>query len=708
MGLQVWLLIGCSVNMPLHLELEVGEVEGSGKEGEEDGGSGDGPRLSSFTILHCLRLETESALALELGPIAPFEAPNPRSRLRFNRKAVKGPSSSATAAAASAAGESGIGLAGAVLPRDDRNQMEKKVSLPMFPVPMAVRVLSAARLQVPVDSNHSEELMKQMKELRELVDAELTEANYVSKQSFLLHLNELEQQSFLETYTMDGGVQLTPRPDPAGLETSFIYELAVPGLAEGRPKIVVGDPIYLTLQRNKRRYEGVVRGLGAPSTVAIGMSKHFEADFRPTLDHCKVEFGMCRVPVRMQQRALLHVKHIMPSLFPTTVPHPPTIDETRGQQRQGFEAVEGKGSKVGEIKFLNAKVAKNPEQRAAVEQILTGDHHPAPYIVFGPPGTGKTVTLVEAISQVVQRTPSARVLACATSNAAVDLLANRLLAYLPANKLMRLNACSRSLYTMDQESSVFGISPAAGDHFIIPPAEEVAEKAVILSTLCNAGQLANAGFPDDFLTAVFVDEAGQGCEPETLVSLGGVAGPGTRIILAGDPHQLGPVLYSRDAAKAGLAVPLMERLMRDFDCYAKEGHLDQSLDAAASAYNPRLIAKLVRNYRSHSELLTVPSSLFYADELVPAADMSKESLHNWSGLPFKGVPLIVHGVVGTEMRESRSPSYFNPLEMCVVKSYVDQLLAAADHHVKDKHIGIIAPYHQQVLSPSPVPVSFVM
>ena len=58
-------------------------------------------------------------------------------------------------------------------------------------------------------------------------------------------------------------------------------------------------------------------------------------------------------------------------------------------------------------------------------------------------------------------------------------------------------------------AQVFGISPACGDHFIIPPAEEMASKSVILSTLCNAGQLATAGFPPDFLTAVFVDEAGQ-------------------------------------------------------------------------------------------------------------------------------------------------------------------------------------------------------
>jgi len=42
----------------------------------------------------------------------------------------------------------------------------------------------------------------------------------------------------------------------------------------------------------------------------------------------------------------------------------------------------------------------NSEQRKAVKKILSGSSRPAPYLVFGPPGTGKTVTLVEAIKQV--------------------------------------------------------------------------------------------------------------------------------------------------------------------------------------------------------------------------------------------------------------------------------------------------------------------
>lgn len=50
--------------------------------------------------------------------------------------------------------------------------------------------------------------------------------------------------------------------------------------------------------------------------------------------------------------------------------------------------------------MFNKDVEKNPEQRAAVQHILSGVSKPAPYLIFGPPGTGKTVTMVEAIKQV--------------------------------------------------------------------------------------------------------------------------------------------------------------------------------------------------------------------------------------------------------------------------------------------------------------------
>ena len=71
--------------------------------------------------------------------------------------------------------------------------------------------------------------------------------------------------------------------------------------------------------------------------------------------------------------------------------------------------------------FFNTRL--NDRQKAAVSRILGAQGRPSPYIIFGPPGTGKTVTVVEAILQVhLQSAGGDRILACAPSNSAADLI----------------------------------------------------------------------------------------------------------------------------------------------------------------------------------------------------------------------------------------------------------------------------------------------
>lgn len=95
------------------------------------------------------------------------------------------------------------------------------------------------------------------------------------------------------------------------------------------------------------------------------------------------------------------------------------------------------------MSWYNPLVGQNAEQSQTVQNIVDGTSKPAPYLVFGPPGTGKTVTIVESIKQIFRMHETSHVLASAPSNSAADLLAERILQSLPPSQVLRLYSPSR-------------------------------------------------------------------------------------------------------------------------------------------------------------------------------------------------------------------------------------------------------------------------
>jgi helicase MOV-10 len=93
--------------------------------------------------------------------------------------------------------------------------------------------------------------------------------------------------------------------------------------------------------------------------------------------------------------------------------------------------------------WFNPLISKNPEQRQTVQNIVNGTSKPAPYLLFGPPGTGKTMTVVESILQVWRLHKDSHILASAPSNTAADLLAERILMSLPLAHVLRLYSTCR-------------------------------------------------------------------------------------------------------------------------------------------------------------------------------------------------------------------------------------------------------------------------
>lgn len=174
------------------------------------------------------------------------------------------------------------------------------------------------------------------------------------------------------------------------------------------------------------------------------------------------------------------------------------------------------------------------------------------------PGTGKTVTVVEAIRQVLSRQPSAKILTCAPSNSAADLIAQRL-TVLTDNEMFRCNAASRDPRSLPEVLSSYTLS--LGDHYGLHPLKKLSSFRLTVTTCGNASFAHNVGIPQGHYSHIFVDEAGQASEPEVLTAILAMAGPNTVVVLAGDPKQLGPVIRSSIARELGLGTSYLERLL---------------------------------------------------------------------------------------------------------------------------------------------------
>ena len=141
---------------------------------------------------------------------------------------------------------------------------------------------------------------------------------------------------------------------------------------------------------------------------------------------------------------------------------------------------------------------------------------------------------------------------CTPSNAAADLLVERLaVAGLDLDQLCRLNAFSR------EEDIPEDVQPFS----VIPKHARLLAFRVVLSTCSSAGMLQTWNVPVGHFSHIVIDEAAQAEEPLAMIPIIAFSNENTNIILAGDPNQLGPVIKSPTADKAGLGKSYLQRLI---------------------------------------------------------------------------------------------------------------------------------------------------
>ncbi len=350
----------------------------------------------------------------------------------------------------------------------------------------------------------------------------------------------------------------------------------------------------------------------------------------------------------------------------------------------------------------------NVHQKMSVSMILSKENGLAPIVIHGPPGTGKTKTVVEAVNQIInlnlknhnkcKNTP--RILMTAPSDIACDVLCSRLAKTLHGKyDMLRMNLPQRQIneiVLMD----VLGhchTSKATG-LFEIPEALELKKYKVIVCTCAAAALfLANHhGLIDlfsNYFQYIFIDEAGQALEPETLIpiSIGRLNKGTASIVLSGDPNQLEAQVRSPIASAFRFGKSLQERLM------------------SMPLYNPKNVQQskfcfiqLNLNYRSHIDILHFSSTEFYNGTLYPKVNDAKANKFlKWervrtskaSGKPF---PLLIYDIAGEEQLDQGSISFYNIEEANAIVEIIQDVLNSKKVQCTASDIAVLCAYWQQV------------
>ena len=270
----------------------------------------------------------------------------------------------------------------------------------------------------------------------------------------------------------------------------------------------------------------------------------------------------------------------------------------------------------------------NRTQEDAVNKVLQAKDVA---IVHGPPGTGKTTTLVEAIYETLRR--ENQVLVCAQSNMAVDWISEKLvdrgINVLRIGNPTRVNdkmlsfTYERRFEAHPDYELLWAIRKAIrdlrahrkrGDDKYHQKLERLKERAIELEIRINAQLFGEArviastlvGSANRLLEGqkfgtLFIDEAAQALEAACWIPIRRVS----RVILAGDHCQLPPTVKSFAAMKAGLGKTLMERIVDN---------------------HPETVTLLKMQYRMNEEIMRFSSDWFYGNQVESAPEVKYRSI----------------------------------------------------------------------------------
>ena len=344
----------------------------------------------------------------------------------------------------------------------------------------------------------------------------------------------------------------------------------------------------------------------------------------------------------------------------------------------------------------------NPTQERAVNEVLWAKDVA---VVHGPPGTGKTTTLVEAINETLMK--ESQVLVCAQSNMALDWISEQLvdrgINVLRIGNPTRVNdkmlgfTYERRFESHPDYPQLWAIRKAIrelrshrkrGDERFHQKFEHLKARATELEIRINSNLFDEARVVASTLVGsanrvlegmkfgtLFIDEAAQALEAACWIPMRRV----TRVVLAGDHCQLPPMVKSIAALKAGLGKSLMERIVE---------------------HKPDVVTLLKIQYRMNEKIMKFSSDWFYHGEVESAPQTRNRGILDLDE-PIEWRDSKVDDEEGDSGESFVGESFgrINKAEaQLTLDTLEDYFKKIGKQRILDEHIdvGVISPYRAQV------------